>query len=193
MSGARYLVVRYRADRVVAVLAAPFAVVVVLILAVWVFLIDGRPIFYWSERCLPDGRAVRLPKVRTFSKSHAEAEFPRRPDGSYEALQSHAELLPGARIVRRIGLDEIPQLLLVARGQLALIGPRPLPRDLAHRFDQAGLPSWVRAGITGPSQVTGRANLSMKEREEVDSRYLREATPRIDLRIALETFTHWRR
>jgi lipopolysaccharide/colanic/teichoic acid biosynthesis glycosyltransferase len=99
----------------------------------------------------------------------------------------HRESLIG-QMLRRTGLDELPQLLNVVVGDMALIGPRPLlPKD------QPANPTvrlTVRPGITGWAQVNGAKLLSAEEKDQLDEWYIRNASLALDLRIALLTLRY---
>jgi lipopolysaccharide/colanic/teichoic acid biosynthesis glycosyltransferase len=92
------------------------------------------------------------------------------------------------RLLRRTSLDELPQLVNVLRGEMSLVGPRPLPV-----VEHAGLPAWcvsrlgVRPGLTGLWQVTGRTRIPFQEMLRLDCEYVRTLSWWIDLKILLRT------
>ena len=95
---------------------------------------------------------------------------------------------PIGRLLRRTSLDELPQLLNVVRGDMSLVGPRPLPVE-----EQARIPDWARArvglrpGITGLWQVEGRANVSFQDMLRLDCEYAGRASLSTDLKILVRT------
>ena len=102
-----------------------------------------------------------------------------------EALPENLRLSPIGRLLRKTGMDELPQLLNVLVGDMSLIGPRPL---LPH--DQPGDPTirlMVRPGITGWAQVNGGKQITSEEKDDLDEWYIRNASPWLDLRILLLT------
>jgi exopolysaccharide production protein ExoY len=91
-------------------------------------------------------------------------------------------------VLRLLSLDELPQLVNVLRGDMAVVGPRPvLPAELDRVGERAAELLSVRPGITGLWQVSGRSRLSFEERLEIDLRYVRERTVGGDMRILLQT------
>jgi lipopolysaccharide/colanic/teichoic acid biosynthesis glycosyltransferase len=165
-------------------------------LALAVFLESPGPVLFGQERVGQHGRRFRMWKLRTMRdgcdqsphRSAAERWFSGRPDGSaYKTLDDPRVTILG-RLLRRSNLDELPQLVNVVRGEMSLVGPRPaIPYELAlYRppyFERLRVPP----GMTGLWQVTRRDRLSAAEMMDLDLRYVREASPWLDLRILLLT------
>jgi lipopolysaccharide/colanic/teichoic acid biosynthesis glycosyltransferase len=136
----------------------------------------GTPLLFWQRRLGEGGRAFQIYKFRTM----------RTPfDRFGEALPENLRLSPIGRLLRKTGMDELPQLLNVLVGDMSLIGPRPLlPQD------QPGDPTirlMVRPGITGWAQVNGGKQITSDEKDDLDEWYIRNASPSLDLRILLLT------
>ncbi|WP_246133141.1 sugar transferase [Paracoccus aurantiacus] len=139
----------------------------------------GSPLMFRQTRAGLDGRNILVPKFRTMS----------------DARDANGDLLPDAeretrftRIVRRLRCDELPQLWLVLRGQMALVGPRPLLPSTLDGFGALGkLRNSVRPGLTGWAQVNGNTRLSNTEKLALDLWYVAHRTPRLDLRVLAET------
>ena len=92
------------------------------------------------------------------------------------------------RVLRRLSLDELPQLWNVVRGEMSLIGPRPTLAYQVERYtDRQRRRLEVKPGITGWAQIHGRAALPWEERIELDVWYVEHRSPRIDLKILLRT------
>ena len=147
----------------------------------------GPPIFFKQERVGRNERVFMLWKFRTLAMAGAHCcGAPRACIG----MQTPPERVVGrfARFLRRSGLDELPQLLAVLRGEMSLIGPRPLlvryiPRytaEQARRHD-------VRPGITGLAQVSGRTDLSWEERLALDVHYVDHRSFTLDMKIAWQS------
>jgi lipopolysaccharide/colanic/teichoic acid biosynthesis glycosyltransferase len=105
-------------------------------------------------------------------------------------LQVHEEcrVTPVGRFLRRTSLDELPQLLNVVRGDMSLVGPRPVvPEELACYGDLVHCYVGVRPGITGLWQVSGRSHVRFPERATIDRRYYEQRSLRLDLAILLRT------
>jgi lipopolysaccharide/colanic/teichoic acid biosynthesis glycosyltransferase len=107
-----------------------------------------------------------------------------------QKLERDPRVTPIGRILRRASLDELPQLFNVLRGEMSLVGPRPVQAEelRAHyQGDAAALYCSVRPGLTGLWQVSGRSRLSYAERVEIDTAYVRNASLLLDLRILCRT------
>jgi lipopolysaccharide/colanic/teichoic acid biosynthesis glycosyltransferase len=92
-------------------------------------------------------------------------------------------------VLRRYSLDELPQLLNVAKGEMSLVGPRPpLPREVAAYADDVRRRLLVRPGLTGLWQVSGRSDLSWEETVRLDLYYVENWSPLLDLTILWRTF-----
>ena len=95
------------------------------------------------------------------------------------------------RILRRTSLDELPNLVNVLRGDMALVGPRPtIPAHLDYFHPHQHRRHAVRPGITGWAQVNGRIGITWGERIELDDWYVEHRSPRLDLRILARTVAH---
>jgi lipopolysaccharide/colanic/teichoic acid biosynthesis glycosyltransferase/RimJ/RimL family protein N-acetyltransferase len=145
--------------------------------AIWLF--DGRPILFRQPRLGRGEVPFTLLKFRTM-----------RPPGERRlAGQSDGQrLTPLGRFLRTTSLDELPQLLNVLRGDMSLVGPRPLfTHYLPHYRDDERLRHTVRPGITGLAQVRGRNHMGWDERLRTDVEYVTHQSLRTDLRILWRT------
>ena len=156
------------------VLAPVFGVIA---LAVRVAL--GKPIIFRHERPGLHGRLYKMYKFRTMTHDRAA-------DGTL--LQPHERLTALGRFLRRTSLDELPQLVNVVKGEMSLVGPRPLfPEYLPHYTPEQSRRHAVRPGITGLAQLQGRNTLAWEERFALDVWYVDHVSPWLDLRILLLT------
>jgi lipopolysaccharide/colanic/teichoic acid biosynthesis glycosyltransferase len=152
-----------------AVLAAVTAVAVTM----------GRPVWYRQVRTGRGMRPFRLYKLRTMSDAR---------DARGELLPDRDRLTRLGRFLRRSSLDELPGLINVIRGEMSLVGPRPLlPRYDPWYTERERLRFTVRPGITGLAQVSGRNMLGWNDRLELDARYVDTWTYGLDLRILART------
>ncbi len=106
----------------------------------------------------------------------------------YHKLQNDPRITPFGRFLRRTSLDELPQLLNVLRGDMALVGPRPLTAGEIPEYGE--LFTWyrsVRPGLTGLWQVSGRSKTTFSERVALDRRYFETHSPGLDLLLLLKT------
>jgi lipopolysaccharide/colanic/teichoic acid biosynthesis glycosyltransferase len=145
-------------------------------IAIAIRLEDGGPVFFTQTRVGRDGRPFRLWKFRSLSEE---------PDDSGEAARYATRI--GA-FLRRWALDELPQLWNVLRGDMSLIGPRPVPPDQVARYgphERQRLAA--RPGLTGWAQVHGRNALPWPERIDYDAEYVKRRSLLLDARILVHT------
>jgi lipopolysaccharide/colanic/teichoic acid biosynthesis glycosyltransferase len=148
--------------------------------AIWLTL--GRPLLFHQTRAGRHGRKFRLVKFRTMR--------PCEPDASFsDALARDGErLTPVGRVLRALSLDEIPTLWNVLRGEMSLVGPRPLPVEYLPRYSpEQARRHEVRPGITGLAQVRGRNALAWEQRFAFDVWYVDHRGFGLDLRILVWT------
>lgn len=139
----------------------------------------GRPILFRDQRAGHGGRPIELLKFRTMRPLRPGETIPEN-DGD--------RITRVGRILRSTSLDELPTLLNVLRGDLSLVGPRPLPTRYVDRYDELQVRRLeVRPGITGLAQVSGRNSLTWEERFDLDVRYVGEWSLRLDVRILADT------
>ena len=149
---------------------------VIAALAIAVRVADGRPLLFTQERNGLAGRPFRLIKFRTMS---TESDDPTTDARRITRLGT---------LLRATSLDELPTLWNVVRGDMSLVGPRPLPvRYLARYTPHQRRRLEVRPGITGLAQVRGRNLLSWEERFDLDVEYIDGWSYRGDLRLLVDT------
>jgi len=159
-------------------------------IALWIVLESGRPVFFVSPRVGRDGRPFPMFKFRTMIPDAVEAgrRLGLTPD-PYGLVEGDPRITRIGRLLRRTGLDEIPQLLNVVRGEMSLVGPRPdLVEQAAHYTEEERRRLAVKPGITGWSQIHGREDMTWPERFRYDAWYLKHWSLALDGRIALRTF-----
>jgi lipopolysaccharide/colanic/teichoic acid biosynthesis glycosyltransferase len=136
----------------------------------------GTPLLFWQRRLGQGGRGFQIYKFRTM-----QSPF----DRLGESLPEKQRLSATGRLLRKTGLDELPQLLNVLVGEMSLVGPRPLVPE-----DQPADPTirlMVRPGVTGWAQVNGGKRITSEEKGDLDEWYIRNASLMLDLRILLLT------
>ncbi len=160
------------------VLASPFLAAA----AIAIKLDGGGPVLYRQQRVGKDGREFELVKLRTMVVG---AE---RQGAGWAVDHGDPRITRVGSVLRRVSLDELPQLWNVVRGEMSLIGPRP---TLAYQVEQYTPHQRrrldVRPGITGWAQVQGRASLPWEERIELDVWYVEHRSPLLDLKILART------
>jgi lipopolysaccharide/colanic/teichoic acid biosynthesis glycosyltransferase len=157
------------------IIAAPVCAVV----ALSTLMVLGRPVFFRQQRPGLRAEPFEMIKFRTMSDESG-------PDGSL--LAGAERLRPFGRLLRATSLDELPELWNVLRGQMSLVGPRPLLMEYLPLYtDGQARRHEVRPGITGWAQVNGRNELSWEKKFEMDVWYVENLSFRIDLHILLST------
>jgi lipopolysaccharide/colanic/teichoic acid biosynthesis glycosyltransferase len=143
---------------------------------------DRGPVLYRQTRVGKDGVDFELLKLRTMVVG-AETQ------GAGLAVNKGDErITPAGRLLRRLSLDELPQLWNVIRGEMSVIGPRPTLRYQVERYDERQRHRLdVKPGITGWAQVHGRASLPWADRIELDVWYVEHRSPWLDVKILAKT------
>jgi lipopolysaccharide/colanic/teichoic acid biosynthesis glycosyltransferase len=150
--------------------------------AVAIKLDDGGPVLYRQTRVGKDGVDFELLKLRTMVVG-AEKQ-----GAGWAVNEGDSRITRAGAVLRRLSLDELPQLWNVVRGDMSLIGPRPTLRYQVERYDERQRRRLeVKPGLTGWAQIHGRATLSWPERIELDVWYVEHRSPLVDLRILLRT------
>lgn len=180
-------------DVVLCLMMAPFVGLIVLVLALLVALDGGNP-FYSQLRVGRNGRLYRMWKLRsmvTDADARLEACLAACPDAraewhSTQKLKNDPRITRLGQMLRRASLDELPQLWNVLRGEMSLVGPRPMmPEQRALYPGQAYYA--LRPGITGIWQVSQRNASSFADRAVYDARYHGQVSLGTDLRLLLAT------
>jgi lipopolysaccharide/colanic/teichoic acid biosynthesis glycosyltransferase len=155
----------------------------VMALAAFAIKLESRgPVFYRQRRVGKDGRPFELLKLRTMVPG-AES----MGAGIY-VLEGDPRITRVGRLLRRFSLDELPNLVNVLRGELAMVGPRPTVQEQVDRYTERQRRRLeVKPGITGWAQINGRTSLSWPERIELDVWYVEHRSLRLDLRILART------
>jgi lipopolysaccharide/colanic/teichoic acid biosynthesis glycosyltransferase len=150
--------------------------------ALAVVLDDGRPVLYRQERVGRAGDPFELLKLRTMVVG---AE---RQGAGFAVDRGDTRITRVGRVLRKLSLDELPQLWNVLRGDMSLIGPRPTLAYQVERYSPRQRRRLdVKPGLTGWAQIHGRAALPWDERIELDVWYVEHRSPLVDLRILLRT------
>ena len=170
------------ADVVGAAVGLALASPVLAAAAVAIKLEDGGPVLYRQRRVGLDGADFDLLKLRTMivGAEHQGAGL--------AVNRGDARITRVGRVLRRLSLDELPQLWNVVRGEMSLIGPRPTLRYQVEKYSERQRKRLdVKPGITGWAQVNGRASLPWDDRIELDVWYVEHRSPWVDLKIAART------
>ena len=157
------------------VVAAPVIAVIAVVSAA----VLGRPVLFRQPRIGRGGTTFELIKFRTMTDDVG-------PDGT--PLPDAERRHPWGNLLRRTSLDELPTLVNIVRGEMSVVGPRPLLTRYLHRYSpRQALRHSVTPGLTGLAQTRGRNRLSWPERFELDLEYVRTRSLRTDLAILRDT------
>jgi exopolysaccharide biosynthesis polyprenyl glycosylphosphotransferase len=166
---------------------------VLLIAATAIKLTSAGPVLFTQERYGHNRRLFRMYKLRTMVAEAAllQQSLEERNEASGPVFKIHDDprITAVGRYLRRFSIDELPQFVNVLRGEMSLVGPRPLPVRDVHRFDQAALMRRfsVRPGLTGLWQIGGRSQLGFDDWIRLDLKYIDEWTLTLDLIVLLKT------
>lgn len=184
-------------------LVAPIMVITALIIA----LQDGFPVLFHNERVGESGTLFNVYKFRSMWKKYCIGpQFSSKTNtenialeqsliqekslkkGPVYKIQQDPRITPFGHLIRRWSIDELPQIFNVLRGNMSFVGPRPhQPREVEKYAGNQRYVFAIKPGITGMAQVSGRSNLSFEEENRLDSWYIENWSPMLDLIIVLKT------
>ncbi|MDX6596869.1 MAG: hypothetical protein QOE87_756 [Gaiellales bacterium] len=169
-------------DVVGAVAGLALAAPILALAACAVKLEDSGPVFFRQMRLGRGERPFEVMKLRTMTVDAEQV----RSDGVVE--EGDARITRVGAVLRRTAVDELPQLWNVLRGEMSLVGPRPVPLPHLERYDARQRRRLeVRPGLTGWAQIHGRASLPWPERIELDVWYVEHRSLAVDARILART------
>jgi sugar transferase EpsL len=187
--------VKWAGDRVAAAVLLVLLSPLMLAVAVWILVDTGRPVLLWQERVGKGGRPFRMLKFRTMVKNAPELGLSLGlTEDKFGIVPDDPRITRSGRILRRLNLDELPQLWNVLIGEMSLVGPRPDVVEQVANYEPAERRRLdVLPGITGFSQVEGREEIPWERRFRLDAYYVDQWSLGLDLRILLRTFRQLRR
>lgn len=171
-------------SRIIALLLILFFSPVFLIVALLILWEDGAPVFFKQKRVGKNYSFFRIYKFRSMKKS--------TPNVATHLLGDPAQyLLRIGKIIRKLSLDELPNLINILKGEMVFVGPRPAlynQDDLMALRVAAGVEK-LKPGITGWAQVNGRDEISLEEKVRFEKEYLEKKSIIFDIQIIIRTFT----
>ncbi len=195
-SGSRLARLQLRLDQFTALLLLLLLAPLMAVIALLVWPCDGAPVLFGHYRIGQHGRPFRCLKFRSMyldSEAMLRELLERDPAARAEWERDHKlsddpRITPIGHFLRRTSLDELPQLFNVLRGEMSLVGPRPITLAELPRYGQV---RWhylsVRPGMTGLWQVSGRNDTTYDERVELDREFVEQHSLRLRLSILLRT------
>jgi lipopolysaccharide/colanic/teichoic acid biosynthesis glycosyltransferase len=184
------LAVKWVLDRVLSGLALLVLSPVFLAIWGWVRRDAGQPVFFRQLRAGKDGVPFHLLKVRTMvPDAVAVGQELGLTEDPFGVVSDDPRITRSGRVLRRTGLDELPQLVNILRGEMSLVGPRPdLVEQVANYSDSDRHRLAMRPGLTGWSQTHGREEIGWPERIQQDIWYIEHWSLWLDLKIVFLTF-----
>lgn len=190
--GARYFMKRAM-DVLLSILILTAVSPIIALAALAIYLTSGRPVVFVQQRYGYNGRIFHLFKFRTMVKNadalQEELRTKNERDGAAFKMKNDPRVTPLGRFLRKTSIDELPQLFNVLKGEMSLVGPRPLPladyrrmNKTSHRRRLSVLP-----GITGPWQISGRDQISFEDWMQMDLDYIDNWRLLTDIKIILMT------
>jgi exopolysaccharide biosynthesis polyprenyl glycosylphosphotransferase len=180
-------------DLVGAILAVSLAMPIMLVAAIAIKATSPGPVLFVQERYGFNRRRFRMLKFRTMVADaeavQATLEARNEANGPVFKIRADPRVTPVGQFLRRTSIDELPQLFNVIRGEMSLVGPRPLPVRDVQRFSEAALMRRfsMPPGVSGLWQVSGRSNIRFDEWINLDLRYIDEWSLALDLEILART------
>lgn len=174
LSNLFYQLIKRVCDLATVIVTAPIWVPLLLIASFAVKIKLGSPILFRQQRAGKGGKVFTILKLRTMVDGDGEDE---------------ERITPLGRFLRKTSLDELPQMINVLRGEMSIVGPRPLLVEyLPHYSKEQFRRHEVKPGITGWAQINGRNAITWEERFKLDIWYVDHASLWLDLKIVLKTF-----
>jgi lipopolysaccharide/colanic/teichoic acid biosynthesis glycosyltransferase len=178
------------------VITAPVTLPFMIIMAVAVKLVSPGPVFFWQQRVGHGGETFMILKFRSMKvnaptqthESHVENLIQsERPMTKMDAA-GDSRMIPGGWLMRAAGLDELPQIFNVLKGEMSLVGPRPCtPKEFARYTPEQRKRAEVLPGMTGLWQVKGKNKLTFKQMIELDLQYCKRTSIILDIVIIFTT------
>lgn len=168
----------------------------IMLLLVLALRLDGGPIFFGHKRIGQDGKAFKCWKFRTMivgaedklSAYLAEDSNAAKEWAASFKLSHDPRITKLGSFLRKTSLDELPQIWNVLKGEMSIVGPRPVVKaELKKYGNSVGAYLAQKPGITGPWQVSGRNNVSYEKRVQLDVLYQMQKSFRTDLKLVLQT------
>lgn len=195
----RYLLFKYAVERTLVIVTAPAWGLILLTCGLLLLIKEGTPVFYVQKRVGLKGKEFGCIKLRTMKEGADELLLQWKENSSPEwhnyvangfKLKDDPRVSGLGKIYRKFSLDEVPQLINVLKGDMTLIGARPLIARETTQYGEENFSLYiqVKPGVTGLWQVSGRNDQSFEQRAELDKIYFEKMSFKQDFEIFLKTF-----
>ncbi|WZL81017.1 sugar transferase [Vallitaleaceae bacterium 9-2] len=172
-------------DLVLAIIALPFWVIILVIVGPMIYFQDKGSIFYNASRLGKDGKIFKMYKFRSMKMNAPDL---RNEDGSTFNAEDDPRLTKIGNFIRKTSLDETPQLLNIIKGDMSIIGPRPdLPEHMELYEGNEARKLEIRPGVTGYNQAYFRNTIPWKERIKNDIYYIDHLSMWMDIKVFFKT------
>ena len=173
-------------DILLSLIMLPFVLLVCLIAGIFIYIEDKGSIFYKAKRRGVNGQIFEMYKLRSMK---VDAPDLRNADNSTYNAPDDSRITKTGKVIRKISIDELPQIFNILRGDMSFIGPRPITtnRPLSDYDEKRKKRLSVRPGITGYSQAYYRNSIDQETKLQYDAEYAENVTLLGDLKILLKT------
>ena len=159
---------------------------VMAVTAICIKVYDRGPVLFRQERCTIDGRIFKICKFRSMVINAEESGI------AQLATEHDSRITPVGRVIRKLRIDEIPQLFNVLSGNMSLVGPRPERPEFTKLYSKK-IPEFsyrlkVKGGLTGYAQILGKYNTTAYDKLKLDLMYIENYSFSLDLKLLLMTF-----
>jgi lipopolysaccharide/colanic/teichoic acid biosynthesis glycosyltransferase len=187
-----YPLIKRAADMVLSMVVLLLLAPLMLAIAFGIKLGSPGPIFFHQKRLGQHSRVINVIKFRTMSEDADELvdrlHLLKSQEDQACQIKDDPRVFPFGKFLRATSLDELPQLINVFKGEMSLVGPRPLvPEELETTDAKVIKRLEVKPGLTGLAQINGRGNLTFDERLDMDIEYVDKHCMILDLKILLST------
>lgn len=190
-SGKAYAVVKRAFDIVSSLLVLIVLSPVLLITAIAIYIDDPGPVFYSNELIGKDMKPFRILKFRSMVQNAAEIDVSGHEDKGNASvtfkLANDPRVTRVGRFIRRTSIDELPQLINIIRGDMSVVGPRPLPPYAYRQLSEYDRQRYkVKGGLLCTWQISDRSKISLEEWMDMDIQYINDASVWTDMKIILK-------
>lgn len=190
-SGRAYAVVKRAFDIVSSLLVLIVLSPVLLITAIAIYIDDPGPVFYSNELIGKDMKPFRILKFRSMVQNAAEIDVSGHEDKGNASvtfkLANDPRVTRVGRFIRRTSIDELPQLINIIRGDMSVVGPRPLPPYAYRQLSEYDRQRYkVKGGLLCTWQISDRSKISLEEWMDMDIQYINDASVWTDIKIILK-------
>ena len=187
-----YRIVKRFFDIVLSLIALIVLSPVFLVTAIAIRLEDGEPVIFTQDRSGLDGSVFKMYKFRSMVKNapelHKELLAQNELDGPAFKMKDDPRITKVGKFIRKTSIDELPQLVNIIKGDMSIVGPRPLPYNYLPWFkDEERVRHKVRGGLTGLAQVNGRNTAKWEKRFKYDKDYVENLSFLMDIKILFKT------